>query len=217
MTRAKDLLILSGSVSPQSFNRHWVREEHAPPPPLHKARSLSDWLGAWFCETIPQPAPTAGENDLVRWQFHDDRALMAAPAGLSAEIARPPPLRSRTWRSGRNSSNGFARPYPFGASTRLPAKTSVSALRQRTAPGDDDQSYAAAFPPSRPRAGAVRPARPPLGRARLGGHKRPLLPRWARRTMSSSSWSHSTEHATRRNCGRKPSDWRVRVPSRPII
>ncbi|HEY5914852.1 MAG TPA: 3'-5' exonuclease, partial [Verrucomicrobiae bacterium] len=168
LTRAKDLLILSASVSRQSFGLWWSLNENAPSPQLDKARSLSDWLGAWFCQTVPQPAPPADEGGLVRWTINDDRALAASGANARRDTEAPATIQELAPDAWKELERRFARAYPFTTSTRLPAKTSVSVLRQRVIPGEDDQGRSVPFAPGLPGTSTVFPRRSRFQAGRSG-------------------------------------------------
>jgi len=145
MTRAKERLILSASITRQSFDTVWSPESEAPEPAAHKARSFADWVGAWFRRNIPAPVPLEGHNVLVSWAVQDDRALASTPAnGSPAEATCPSPreLDLSVW---SDLEQRFDRLYPFSTSTRLPAKTSVSTLRQRALPADQEEAASTAF------------------------------------------------------------------------
>ncbi len=141
MTRAKELLILSGSVSQTSYDTTWSPDGGTAPLALDRARCFADWLGAWFRANIPARFPSSGKNELVRWTIQDDRALLSAPEtavppeGVALETPEADP---GIW---QELEQRFARTYPFTTSTRLPTKSSVSALRRGAVSGEDEPRW----------------------------------------------------------------------------
>ena len=127
MTRARDLLLLSGSVPPGRFLKLWSQQRQITPATLAAARSFSDWLGLWFSQHVGAEGtlPSQGETPLLRWFIHDDSKLTnpeanpdsagkSQPDDLAASPAVLQALEHRlAWR------------YAFAPATRQPAKTSV--------------------------------------------------------------------------------------------
>ncbi|HWX19959.1 MAG TPA: UvrD-helicase domain-containing protein [Candidatus Binatia bacterium] len=154
MTRARDLLLLSGAVPETTFNKLWrspvaggfqPASEAASPLPktavepdkLLAARSYADWLALWFAGNVDHCEDTKceGQNALLRWFVHDDAKLVgsdgdtlveATDSCMTAEPAEWHRLQQR-----------LAWQYSFAAATREPAKTSVSMLRHRAAEGEE--------------------------------------------------------------------------------
>jgi ATP-dependent helicase/nuclease subunit A len=141
MTRACDHLILVGTA-PESR-----REENAWPAQcngaalerqLAAAGSYLDWIGPWMCRrgfSLDQDSA----NPLLAWRQWSDTDLAA---GLPEDVvslneqAQPP----RDWRA---IDERIFKPYPHAATTREPAKASVSALRKRLI--DDGADEAQSF------------------------------------------------------------------------
>ncbi len=132
ITRARDKLVLSATLSTAKFNHLWRQAEEADPAELLSARSFSDWLGFWFSKnfSLGEDAPTQGANACLRWEIHDGRRLAepdveTAPPGVPAESVAA--IDPEAW---AQLKQRLAWRYPFAAATRQPAKTSVSALRR---------------------------------------------------------------------------------------
>src|SRR5262249_4552729 len=123
LTRARDTLILSGSISASRFQKRWVQGLDDGSNPLFSARSCADWLGAWFAKKAGGGAAAvrSGEAALLRWRIYDE----AAQAG-SDEQPKPfepvklPVASPETWHAlqERLSWN-----YPWLPATKQPAKT----------------------------------------------------------------------------------------------
>jgi len=140
MTRARDTLILSSTISKARFENLWMGDGNFLPNPIAAAGSVADWLGFWFSRYVGggDPGAKSGASELVRWQLHDDSALAVAP---SAENSTAAPLLPAFLQSPEEMRKIRARlvwNYPFVSATRQPAKSSVSLLRQETALEDDE-------------------------------------------------------------------------------
>jgi ATP-dependent helicase/nuclease subunit A len=152
MTRTRDTLLLSGTISESRFEKIWNREDEIDVEMIAGARSYSDWLGLWFSQAAAKrdKAATQGEIGSVRWQLHTHASLvmhqnatvsqpLAARAALPPRVALPPNDVSATLETLRKRIEWK---YLFGASTVEPAKTSVSALRRRANELSDDEEAA---------------------------------------------------------------------------
>jgi ATP-dependent helicase/nuclease subunit A len=142
MTRARDLLILSGSVSEKRFEQIWKGDGEAGAGALLSARSYADWLGCWFSRNAGSgaAATAGGENAFLHWEMHDDTKLIepGADAALAEEPAGPALAEDPgLWEKLQQRLSWV---YPFMAATRRPAKTSVTALRRRAAVQADEEA-----------------------------------------------------------------------------
>ena len=131
MTRARDRLILTGSVSPKQLETSWRGDGDAGTTSLLQAHSYSDWLAIWFAKncTASSDSANSGEMELCRWTIHDDTSLVEDAVDAVRENGKQVVHLSKgeSERLRRRLSTG----YPFGVATNEPAKTSVSALRRR--------------------------------------------------------------------------------------
>jgi ATP-dependent helicase/nuclease subunit A len=137
MTRARDTLILTGSITETKYNQLWQPVDQLGPARLCSARCYADWLGWWFarnCGPAGQES-TRGENALVRWQIHDDTSLLE-PAGIELDAA--PALAAADQQVWEKLRQRLLWIYPFLAATRKPAKTSVTALRRAARESDQE-------------------------------------------------------------------------------
>ena len=143
MTRARDALILTGTVSEKKLETLWRAPFHPNSPLRPAARSYSDWLGLWFSQHVAADAKadTLGKTALFQWFIHDPASLAkAAPADAlqdDSDSEREISAGSDAWRA---LVQRLSFQYPFVAATQQPAKTSVSALRRRLTPDIDDEA-----------------------------------------------------------------------------
>jgi ATP-dependent helicase/nuclease subunit A len=138
LTRARDALLLTATISPKEFEMRWLQPPLGMAAASQAARSCTHWLGPWFARHA-EPKTKSGENALLRWHIHeDDSGLMVQPAAEPESPAAPAPPPAATDPLWLALQQRLAYAYPFAAATRQPAKTSVSALRRRAAPADED-------------------------------------------------------------------------------
>jgi ATP-dependent helicase/nuclease subunit A len=96
MTRARDTLILTSSVSESWINKLFTAATEPAADSIASARSVADWLALWFSRyagPISLDSSRHGEillNDqsLARWIIHDDSSLVPE-AGLSTDSLLP--------------------------------------------------------------------------------------------------------------------------------
>jgi ATP-dependent helicase/nuclease subunit A len=131
MTRARDRLLLVGSVSAKQFEARWKQDCEINTTALLHARSYADWLGIWFAKNCAATAGdgNCGETKDCRWILHDDASLVENTNETeAAKVKATVQLNSAETARLREKLETY---YPFGAATDEPAKTSVSALRRR--------------------------------------------------------------------------------------
>jgi len=140
MTRARDTLLLSASVSEARFNKVWNGEEEGPAG-LSRPHSYADWLGTWFAQagdTVQPGEQRQGERSFLRWMIHDDTRLLEPGAPAPAEAGQAEGVSDPTqWESLRRRLSWA---YSFGAATQQPAKTSVSTLGREAAEVSDGEA-----------------------------------------------------------------------------
>src|SRR5262249_41391217 len=78
-TRARDLLLLSLSISETALQNRWSRSGENALQSLADANSSSDWLGLWLSEHVPDldKRRSLGKTSLLRWFIHDEQNLLA--------------------------------------------------------------------------------------------------------------------------------------------
>jgi ATP-dependent helicase/nuclease subunit A len=137
LTRARDTLILTGTLSQKSWETIW----HQPPgevtlQKIANAKSFADWLGIWFAQQAHPPSPssgttkneTQGDFEHLQWRIVDDLELVekfeiqnfksAIEIPSLDEMAAEKLCEVLNWN------------YPFLAATQRAAKTSVTTLRR---------------------------------------------------------------------------------------
>lgn len=156
VTRARDRLILTGSLTQQGFTRLSAPDEHDP----LAARSYADWVSYWFATLFGggDTETLRGGNEFVSWERHQDTELLCAD---TAPVADEPELSSKDRALLETLRDRLAWDYPFSAATREPAKSSVTTLRRRAAAhlDPDTQGVPAGF------SQVLFPAKPSLGDA----------------------------------------------------
>lgn len=130
MTRARDRLLLVGSVAAKQFETRWKQDAEINATSLLRAGTYADWLGAWFAKKCEAAAgQTTGEARDCRWFVHDDASLREDEDGVEAAKEKAVVRLSRA--EAERLRKKLEAKYPFGAATTKSAKTSVSTLRRR--------------------------------------------------------------------------------------
>jgi ATP-dependent helicase/nuclease subunit A len=151
LTRARDTLILTGSITEKKWTELWTDSAEIPPQKITSAKSYADWLGLWFARQPGANSEMQGELANVRWRIADDAELKSIGSSRDdkalIDLQLDPPhvgchedkrtldaatlekLRAvLTWK------------YPFNAATERAAKSSVTALRREAADEPDDEA-----------------------------------------------------------------------------
>jgi ATP-dependent helicase/nuclease subunit A len=138
MTRARDTLILTGSVTEKKWKMLWAKANTATAQEILAAKNYMDWLGLWFAQQVGANSATRGELPNLRWRIADDVELVAETTveqsktkvewpGLDGEALHR--LRETlTWN------------YGFNAATVRKTKSSVTALRREVVDESDDEA-----------------------------------------------------------------------------
>ena len=131
MTRARDRLILTGTVSPKQLETRWKGDGEADRTSLLQSRSYADWLAIWFAKNYAESAEgcNSGEMNLCCWKVHDDTSLIESAADEAKENDKRIVHLSKA--DSERLRRRLCTSYPFGVATNELAKTSVSALRRR--------------------------------------------------------------------------------------
>ena len=138
MTRARDTLLLSASLTQNKWNNFWSEPSPATPELISQARSFADWIGFWFAhhKTTDESAAMAGRVGELSWRLVDEAAWerqVSSPAlesldGAAEKSARDFDLNDPAAAKKIQAVLGWR--YPKAAATARPAKASVTELRR---------------------------------------------------------------------------------------
>ncbi|HUL51355.1 MAG TPA: 3'-5' exonuclease, partial [Candidatus Nitrosotalea sp.] len=147
MTRARDTLLLVGTVSGEKTLKSWIvsDEGRLTDRRILKARGYLDWLGPLLTGLKGDPNwtnQTSGTAELFRWSVDRDegefvREAASTESGFESERLRSIYTEADTAALGR-LKNRIEWQYPFAAAGNEPAKTSVSAIRRRAGASEDE-------------------------------------------------------------------------------
>jgi ATP-dependent helicase/nuclease subunit A len=141
MTRARDTLILSGTVTENKWQTLWAGPGAAAPREILAAKCCADWLGLWFGVRSSESGvrnATEGEFAHLRWRLMKDEVPAArAECGKRKTEFEIYPLDDAT--AGKLRAM-LAWEYPFAAATKHAAKSSVTALRRQAADEPDEEA-----------------------------------------------------------------------------
>ena len=142
-TRAKDTLILAGTVSKKTGGEPWTEPVPVSDLALVKAGCYLDWLRLWLSQAT-RAADWAGDregaNDLLRWKIYDPIDPLFTTDSVKTvesngdELAMPSEAEIAMLR------NRLSWKYPFGMAVEEPAKTSVTAIRRRLREETEDEA-----------------------------------------------------------------------------
>lgn len=148
MTRARDLLLLSGNITEKQLEEYWLSPRQLRPEILLSATRYSDWLSVWFSQNSSAigPEQRSGEMAGVKWTVHGESDLVETEA-QPLQMEQIPGHREEDFAILRKLEERLAWRYPAEAATLQPAKTSASALSRRAGLLDEE----AVFFPNGPR------------------------------------------------------------------
>ncbi|HEY5233326.1 MAG TPA: helicase-exonuclease AddAB subunit AddA [Verrucomicrobiae bacterium] len=144
MTRARDNLILTGSITQKKWETLWKETCAITPQTILSAKSYADWLCLWFANQLQSPkskvqSETEGELPHLRWRIVADIELATVKTEnekLRTE-AELPELNDETL---QRLQETLTWQYGFGAAAEQAAKSSVTALRRQAADELDDEA-----------------------------------------------------------------------------
>jgi ATP-dependent helicase/nuclease subunit A len=143
LTRARDNLILTGSITEKKWTELWAETGAVTAQKFLAAKSYADWLGLWFPNQVQSPkskvqSETEGELPNLRWRIADDAELAGeAAAEKSGAKVELPELDGETKQKLQKT---LTWEYGFGSATERAAKSSVTALRRQAADELDDEA-----------------------------------------------------------------------------
>jgi ATP-dependent helicase/nuclease subunit A len=143
MTRARDTLILTGSVTQKIWDALPADVGTVTPQKILSAKSYLDWLILWFGQQSGASSARQGELPGLRWRILGNAELAGTTSekksGVKAGLTMPGN------ESMRRLGETLSWRYGFAAATRLNAKSSVTALRREMGDELDDEARPA-FP-----------------------------------------------------------------------
>ncbi len=163
LTRARDTLILTGTIAEKKWETLWTQPAAITTQAIVAAKSYADWLGWWFANQAQSPkskvrSEKEGELSHLRWRIVDDKELAEADSVRWGERPREPLVESSP--VAPDGSPGVSPhhletlddttkqrlhevltwQYQFAAATQRAAKSSVTALRRQAAGELDDEA-----------------------------------------------------------------------------
>jgi ATP-dependent helicase/nuclease subunit A len=138
VTRARDRLILSASISERDLEKFGPAGPAAGRGPLLRARSCADWLACWTSGNCPI-GESDGAGEHLSWRIYSapEQQPLPSPSSIVPSPCPAPATPSHTDDAPLVALNlaldRLKWKYPHMAATSEPAKTSVSLLRRRFA------------------------------------------------------------------------------------
>ncbi len=141
LTRARDNLILSASVTEKNWEEKWTRPQLQPltAQKIAEAKSFADWLMLWFTRQTPKSGSLgadAGELEYLRWKLITDGDLVEKIEITNSEVQAQ--LVAWDAVAVEKLRQRLEQPYPFAAATVRKAKSSVTTLRREAEELDDE-------------------------------------------------------------------------------
>ena len=147
MTRARDTLLLTASVTAKAWAARWQNGGPASTQSLLQSHSHADWLAPWFAQNVSVPAAANGGTAAnLRWILHDDSELAAGRETVGEN--NPLPLPELDDASLAKLRQVVEWNYPFAAATQRTAKTSVTTLRREAEEEDAEAEQKYSDPPT---------------------------------------------------------------------
>ena len=151
LTRARDTLILSATITEKKWETLWTQPEPVTPQKIAAAKSFADWLGLWFAQNATGLNSAHGETSLLRWRLVGDAEIGGdsvrsrrgdvAPTGENLDPADVGGCRDSMALDDPTAEKLRAIlnwKYPHLAATKRKAKASVTELRRAAEKADDE-------------------------------------------------------------------------------
>jgi ATP-dependent helicase/nuclease subunit A len=144
MTRARDMLVLAGSITEKKWTELWTEAGAVTTQKILAAKSYAHWLGIWFAQQQIQDSKfkiqneKEGETPLLRWRIVDDAKLTGGNGETENQKAEKE-LRELDAGILQKLRETLTWQYGFQAATKRAAKSSVTALRRQAADESDDE------------------------------------------------------------------------------
>ncbi len=155
MTRARDTLVLTATVTEKKWGSLWLKPEAITIQAIVAAKSYAGWLGLWFAQYAGGTKATATEGELphLRWRIADDAELRddltcrsRGDEAQTKDQSETPHVVSYKNTIELDAATAerlraiLSWEYPFAAATQRAAKSSVTALRRQAAEELDDEA-----------------------------------------------------------------------------
>jgi ATP-dependent helicase/nuclease subunit A len=151
LTRARDTLILSATITEKKWETLWTKPEPLTLQKIAVAKSFADWLALWFAQNVKGEDVTCGETPLLRWRLVDDAEL----GDDSVRSSRGDEAQTQKAESENKSEPPYVGCYldeataerlrgvlswenPHAAATQRKAKSSVTELRRAAEELDEE-------------------------------------------------------------------------------
>ena len=130
LTRARDTLILSATVTEKKWETVWKKPAPVTAQKIAEAKSFADWLGLWFAQNAGGVDAVSGETPQLRWRLVEnaeladqDEATTENPQTSAEQIAL-----DETTAKKLHAVLDWV--YPNERATKQTAKSSVTELRR---------------------------------------------------------------------------------------
>ena len=136
LTRARDTLILMGTVPLSSLEKSWSQFSGATVRDIAKGRTYLDWLARWsYCVAGSDLSQKKGFNDWLKWELYSDDELRS---GFGEGDSNSTPAENEIPEKVDEASIAKLKQrleydYPYENSTMQLAKTSVTQIRKKLA------------------------------------------------------------------------------------
>jgi ATP-dependent helicase/nuclease subunit A len=134
MTRARDNLILTGSVTANKWEILWQEPGAIIAQKILAAKSYADWIGLWFAQQSGASSEAQGALQNLRWRIADSEKWKSEEQKVEMEL----PALDKAAKSKLQKTLEWQ--YEFGAATQQAAKSSVTTLRRQAADELDDEA-----------------------------------------------------------------------------
>jgi ATP-dependent helicase/nuclease subunit A len=141
LTRARDTLILSATLTAKKWETLWSQPEPVTTQRIASANSFADWLGLWFSVQSPKSkvqSPARGELPHLSWRLVADTELADTDKAESGKRKAESELPALDEATAKNLRAVLSWKYPHEAATKQKAKASVTELRRAAEESDDE-------------------------------------------------------------------------------
>jgi ATP-dependent helicase/nuclease subunit A len=138
LTRARDTLILSATITEKKWEMDWTKPEAVTPQRIAAANSFADWLALWFAPCAGGNNSKKGEAVLMRWHLVGAEELLGADKAEDEKQAAETNLPVLENAAAEKLRAVLSWEYPHAAATKRKAKSSVTELRRAAEDLDDE-------------------------------------------------------------------------------